>query len=35
MAIHTTGFDRFTHRCDIQIFEGESFRFRESVKEKN
>jgi DNA replication protein DnaC len=26
--------DRFTHRCDIQIFEGESFRFRESVKEK-
>jgi DNA replication protein DnaC len=24
--------DRFTHRCDIHMFEGESFRFLESKK---
>jgi DNA replication protein DnaC len=26
--------DRFTHRCDIFVFEGESYRFLESKKEK-
>ena len=26
--------DRFTHRCDIFVFEGESYRFQESKEEK-
>jgi DNA replication protein DnaC len=27
--------DRFTHRCDIFVFEGDSYRFLESKKEKS